>query len=705
MLGPMRGRRGYGALVRVALWAAFQAVAAAVPLSFSSHSLNLDASGRARLLAVDGAGNGYEVSSILDSSGRAWIRVTRTDSRGALTGAYDFGGTGQDVPAAIALGAGGSVVIVGSTSSTDFPFTRPPAPGLAKSAAFVTSLDSGLTRVISSVALGGGSYAASYQGPGTSATAVAVDAGGNVYVCGSTAALDFPVTNGALQTRAPGHDAFGSATYAFLAKLSPDLSQVIDSTYYGSDGVSCTGSGCIGAFANTMFTALAVAPDGSLTAAGSTNHDTVTQITAGAFVVKISGDLGKVMGTSARQPDPGGRESILSLALDTAGNAVLTGTATNAGTQGPNALTASCAQGGFLWKVDNSAQNTLFSTYFGCAGSIAPMASVNGAALDSAGTIWITGSGAEVLPAPADTPSGGTAFVAGIASDGSAVKSLYLFSEGMAGRSIAAANSVLYVLGDQGWLLLAQPGNGPSLTGVANSAGSGPSGLIAPAELVSFYGQNLGPSSPLGGQISNGVLSNALGGYQLMFDATAAPLLYVGAGQVNAVVPLEVLGRDSVEVTLVRPQDTTVIAHLFLRPSQPEIFHDPRSGGASAINENGQINSASNPARSGEIVTVWATGAGLPAGDVLPQDGTVVSAGSLRRPALPISVLAPAGPSLANPASLEVLYAGDAPGAVFGVTQVNFRLPESLPPGSSSLTVWLQAGAAISAPVSLHVAP
>jgi uncharacterized protein (TIGR03437 family) len=205
---------------------------------------------------------------------------------------------------------------------------------------------------------------------------------------------------------------------------------------------------------------------------------------------------------------------------------------------------------------------------------------------------------------------------------------------------------------------------------------------------------------PLDAQIVNGVVQSTLGGYQLLFGGVAAPLLYIGANQINAIVPNEVSGQDSVSVTLVTPAGSFPLADLYIRPSEPEIFHDPVSGYAIAINQDGTLNSSTNPAHAGWAVSIWATGAGAPGNLGFPPDGTIepTQLDLLRHPALPVSMIA-------NNDSLEVDYAGDSPGEVFGLTQVNFRLPQSLAPYTNSLSVNLQVGAAIGAPVPVYVAP
>ena len=122
------------------------------------------------------------MATVKDSSGRAWIRVTKTNPQGAIMAVFQFGGTGADTPSAIKVDAQGEVVIAGSTTSKDFPVTVALVPAVQKSAAFVVKLDSGLASITASTLIGGSKYAASYQGRGTVASGVDVDSAGNVYL-------------------------------------------------------------------------------------------------------------------------------------------------------------------------------------------------------------------------------------------------------------------------------------------------------------------------------------------------------------------------------------------------------------------------------------------------------------------------------------------------------------------------------------------
>lgn len=111
---------------------------------------------------------------------------------------------------------------------------------------------------------------------------------------------------------------------------------------------------------------------------------------------------------------------------------------------------------------------------------------------------------------------------------------------------------------------------------------------------------------------------------------------------------------------------------------------------AIALNEDGTLNSAENPARLGSAITIWATGEG----SVLPQalDGEIISA-PLPRPVLPVSV---AG------IPVEVEYAGAAPGQVAGLMQVNIRLPQTALPPITFIT--LQVGENFSDRAGLYIA-
>ena len=108
-------------------------------------------------------------------------------------------------------------------------------------------------------------------------------------------------------------------------------------------------------------------------------------------------------------------------------------------------------------------------------------------------------------------------------------------------------------------------------------------------------------------------------------------------------------------------------------PAVPGIFMtDPsKPGQVAALNQDGTLNSPSNPAAKGSIITFFATGEGRtnPEG----VDGKLATV-PLPAPVLPLIV------GIANTGA-EVIYAGAAPGLVAGLLQLNVRIPPEAPAG------------------------
>jgi uncharacterized protein (TIGR03437 family) len=403
--------------------------------------------------------------------------------------------------------------------------------------------------------------------------------------------------------------------------------------------------------------------------------------------------------------------SITAIAIDAQGNVVFggnapTGLPVSAALQAsyPSANSSMDYGASFVSKVDPSASSFLFSTYVGEGIWESPAGAL---AVDAQGDIWFTGGSApSVLPVPSSIPLLGSTYIVELSADGASILDAITAPAGAAGQAIVLApNGSPAVLGTAGSLLLDLPGQPASLVGVENSAGIQVLSDVAPNELLSLFGVGLGPANALGAQVVNGALTTSLGGVQVLFNNVAAPLLYVGPNQINAIVPSGVFGHDTVSVQVVTPNGTLTGPTLSVVPSEPEVFQNgppmPDGGAAVALNQDGSLNSASNPAAGGSIVTIWATGGGLD-NEFPDEDGVIAT--DLYAPQLPVSVLRD---TYENGIyySLDVLYAGSAPGMVRGALQVNFRLPQILSGGDGQLTCELQAGAAISSPFFVYVQP
>ena len=142
----------------------------------------------------------------------------------ALVYATYLGGSGRDGGDGIAVDAFGNAFVTGHTQSSNFPTTVGAfqASNAGGSDAYVTKLNPLGTGLVYSTHLGGSAIDA--------ATAIAIDALGNVYVTGYTQSANFPIVPGAFQTtNAGGFD-------AFVTKLNPIGSGLVYSTYLGGSG-------------------------------------------------------------------------------------------------------------------------------------------------------------------------------------------------------------------------------------------------------------------------------------------------------------------------------------------------------------------------------------------------------------------------------------------------------------------------------------
>jgi hypothetical protein len=231
--------------------------------------------------------------------------------------------SGGDYGNAIALDRDENVVVAGTTNSSDFPVTGSAfQAGFKGSAtAFVTELNRRGSEEIFSTYLGGSG--------GDSATALALDREGSVYVAGDTGSTDFPLTADVLEgaSSAMGPYLKNGPTVGFLTKLKGDGSALEYSTFVE------------GAFSTV--TSLAVDNKGDAYVAGSAptlssgipggfqgTPDALTVPTStgnSGFLVKLDPlasvlDYATLLGGEAN-------DTVAAIVLDERGNVYLTGAA------------------------------------------------------------------------------------------------------------------------------------------------------------------------------------------------------------------------------------------------------------------------------------------------------------------------------------------------------------------------------------------
>jgi hypothetical protein len=378
-----------------------------------------------------------------------------------------YGGTSDEQGFAIAVDGSGNAYLTGNTSSANLATAGAFQTALAGSTnAYVTELNPAGTAVVFATYLGGNTF--------DEGDAIAVDATG-VYVGGTTASTNFPVTAGAPQSTLK---AAAGNTNVFLAKLSANGQSLIYATYLGGGGndfmnsVAVDGVGVVYATGSTMSgpTNLSGNPPSFPVTAG------VVQSTFGGsnappghgtgdvFLSKLSAD-GKTLLYSTYLGGSGDEEG-WAVSIDSSGNAFVAGDSTTA-TQFPNPPSVGVIQPGphakisparfnaFVTEINSTATALVFFTYLGGSGDD----QLHGMTRDAAGNIYLTGSTTSadfpVSAGAAQTVFAGAApfgdaYVAKINPTGSAISyATYLGGSGNdAGADVRVdSNGFAYVLG------------------------------------------------------------------------------------------------------------------------------------------------------------------------------------------------------------------------------------------------------------------
>ncbi len=262
---------------------------------------------------------------------------------------------------------------------------------------------------------------------------IAVDRSGNAYVTGYTFSTDFPTVN-PVQPENGG----GGYSDAFVAKLNPSGSALVYSTYLGGNNYDQGVGIAVDASGNAYVTGYTISTDFPTmnpvqpTYAGGQSDAFVAKLNASGSALVYSTYLGG-----------SGDDDGLGIAVDSSGNAYITGQTSSDDfpTKNPLQPTSAGGMGGdaFVTKLNTSGSALVYSTYLGGSDDDGGF----GIAVDGLGNAYVTGGTASTdFPTknplqPANAGDNGLpipawdAFVAKLNASGSAlVYSTYLGGSG-----------------------------------------------------------------------------------------------------------------------------------------------------------------------------------------------------------------------------------------------------------------------------------
>ena len=589
------------------------------------------------------AGPGCAIYVTKQISSDAFVAKLAAD--GSVLWTTYLGGSDLDAPAALALDSQGNVYVTGNTSSPDFPTTVPRIGVHGQSAVFVTGYSASGT-VLSSVVFGGESR--------ETAAGIALDSARNAYVVGTTNSQSFPITAGALVSKLD----VGSPGAGFVAKLAPGGSLAYASYLGGS--YAYPGAVLVDGSDEAIIAGRGPVPGSTPPVPGATAE----------FVMKLDQSGSQVLTYTYLKGAQAVNGGPTSLAQDSAGNLFVygaTGSGSLAATPGAYQSPAPLVRCGsivapfgdaYIVKLSAANWTPVFTAllHASCGFSTGAMS------VDKTGAATVamaTGPGLALRHPIVGGPacSNSSSAIAQLSADGSTLQfASYLDACGVSGLALAPDGSVyagasLNSHPAPAGVLHLNPAGAPavSLDGVAN-AFSGDGSAVAAGGLYALRIAGFQPTAVDLGLNPSQSLPTALGGVQVMVDGIPAPIQQTSSGQVIIVAPAPMrAGRavagvtELVAIQVIANGIGSNVVWMPLASSAPGLMTatfpnltPPDSSGfvdGFARNQDGSVNSASNPAAVGSSLTFYVTGMGATNPNVEP--GSIAS-GSGIVPVAPI---------------------------------------------------------------------
>ena len=596
-------------------------------------------------------------------------------------------GTASEWAYPIGVDASGNLFVYGSTSSPDFPVTG--ALPFASSDSFqylILALSSDGSRIL---------FSDTVQATYFSISQIVLTPNRTLLLAGTADGATFPTSPEAYLHSRPNVSLDG-----YVLEWDPVTNTVLASTLIGGSDQDHVTSVALGAAGEIYVAGYTISKDFPLSPAAFYSPGTPSNgVVVNDFVAKLDRALSTLQFSTifggSYHPIP------YAVAADASGYVYVVGSGSRDMPVSPGAFETSFS-GAFLGKFDQNGAR-VYLTYLGnglvgSPGTLAPV---------SDGSVWVAGinnyggvvTTPDALEPTISNPYSMPGYVKRISADGS--RQIYgtYVSDFLAatGPGVVLVSEPTNVFRTINLNTIAPPAAPPAIAAIVNAASMGQPGFIAPGEIVSIFGSSIGPDVPSSYRLDAARrISSNLDGLEVLVDGLAAPVLYASKTQINVVVPFAltpITNSASVVVEIQRNGRGTATATAEGVYSLPGIFES--EGAGLILNQDGTLNAKDNVAKSGSIISLFATGLG-PMSPVPPDGSFAGTRGS--KPDLRLQVFV--GTSVLGPftpvAADSVTYAGDAPGQVEGVVQIDFRLPD----GAVFNTVYVKSGSAVSNPVT-----
>jgi len=587
------------------------------------------------------------------AAGASWLTV------GPTSGALPVLLTVTATPTGLTAGTYNSSIIVTSTGVSNSPFSIPVT--LVVSGAAPTITVSATSLSFAATTTGATPAAKSVNVTSTTPSPVSVAAVGGAWLSASLSATTTPATISVAVNQATLAAGTYTGTVVVTAAGATDSPQNISVQLVVSSSGTLTASP---GYANFAYTVGGTAP-----AAQTINITSTAQITIATSIA--NGAWFTVSSSSSTTP------SALTLAISNtslpAGNYTATISITSpSATNSPLIIPVTLVVSG----KPTLAPSPTSLTFIGQSGGSNPasqsisLAGVTGAAVPF--SITTSPSWLSVSAAATSTPATLVATVNTTGMIQGSYQGSITITSSVAGNSPVVIPVTLSLTAS---LVVTTP----TISSIVNGASYDSSGF-SPGGIVSIFGSLLGPQTGVSFTVnSKGSLDDTLSGATITVGGLQAIPLFVQNGQINVILPYTLPTTGQANVVVQYNNLTSADFSIPLTPADVQIFtaNASGSGPGSILNQDFSVNTASNPAAPGSVVAVFGTGGGA----VNPA----VVAGNVAGDTL--SWISGQYSATVNGENATVLYAGSAPGLVYGVYQFNVQLPTDLASGPATIVL------------------